>query len=99
MCLTCIDTAKEERVSTDDLFGLPAASSVGLVTGGQMANFTGLAAGRHAVLAAAGWEVEEEGLRGGPGVNVVIGEEAHVTILTSLRMLGLGSRGAVRVAA
>ena len=82
-----------------DLLGLPATSSVGFVTGGQMANFTGLAAGRHAVLAAAGWEVEEEGLRGGPSVNVVMGEEAHVTILTSLRMLGLGSRGAVRVAA
>ena len=64
-----------------------------------MANFTGLAAGRHAVLARAGWDVEEDGLRGAPPVNVVIGDEAHVTILTALRMLGLGSRRAVRVAA
>jgi glutamate/tyrosine decarboxylase-like PLP-dependent enzyme len=80
-----------------ELFGLPADASVGFVTGGQMANFTGLAAGRHAVLARAGWEVEEDGLREGPPVQVVVGEEAHVTILTSLRLLGLGSRRPVRV--
>jgi len=82
-----------------DLFGLPASASVGFVTGGQMANFTGIAAGRHAVLARAGYDVEEDGLRGAPPVHVVIGAEAHVTILTALRMLGLGSGRAVRVAA
>ena len=82
-----------------ELLGLPATSSVGFVTGGQMANFTGLAAGRHAVLARAGWDVEEDGLAGAPLVNVVIGEEAHVTIVTSLRMLGLGGRRVVRVGA
>jgi glutamate/tyrosine decarboxylase-like PLP-dependent enzyme len=71
----------------------------GFVTGGQMANFTGLAAGRHAVLHRAGWDVEEDGLIGAPAVNVVVGEEAHVTILTALRMLGLGSRRVVRVPA
>jgi glutamate/tyrosine decarboxylase-like PLP-dependent enzyme len=81
-----------------DLLALPPTASVGLVTGGQMANFTGLAAARHAVLARAGWDVEEDGLTGAPAVNVVIGDEAHVTILTALRMLGLGSRRAVRVA-
>ena len=82
-----------------DLLGLPAGASVGFVTGGQMANFTGLAAGRHAVLARAGWDVEEDGLPGAPPVNVVIGDEAHVTILMSLRLLGLGSRRVVRVPA
>ena len=82
-----------------DLLRLPSSASVGFVTGGQMANFTGIAAGRHAVLARAGWDVEEDGLREGPAVNVVIGEEAHVTIVTSLRLLGLGGRRAVRVAA
>jgi len=82
-----------------DLLGLPEGTSVGFVTGGQMANFTGLAAGRHKVLAAAGWDVEEDGLSGAPPVTVLIGEGAHVTILSSLRMLGLGGRRAVRVAA
>lgn len=82
-----------------DLLGLPREASVGFVTGCQMANFTGLAAARHAVLAAAGWDVEEMGLSGAPPVNVVVGEEAHVTIHASLRMLGLGARRAVVVAA
>ena len=82
-----------------DLFALPPTASVGFVTGGQMANFTGLAAGRHAVLQRAGWDVEEDGLAGAPVVNVVVGDEAHVTIFTALRMLGLGSRRVVRVAA
>jgi len=82
-----------------DLFGLPPAAGVGFVTGAQMANFTGLAAGRHAVLRRAGWDVEEDGLVGAPPVSVVIGDEAHVTILTALRLLGLGSRRVVRVAA
>jgi glutamate/tyrosine decarboxylase-like PLP-dependent enzyme len=43
--------------------------------------------------------VEEDGLRDGPPVHVVVGDEAHVTILTSLRLLGLGGRRAVRVGA
>jgi glutamate/tyrosine decarboxylase-like PLP-dependent enzyme len=82
-----------------DLLGLPPSGSVGFVTGGQMANFTGIAAGRHAVLARAGYDVEEDGLRGAPPVHVVIGAEAHVTVLTALRLLGLGSGRAVRVSA
>src|SRR5262245_24988990 len=80
-----------------DLFGLPATTTVGFGTGAPMANFTGLAAGRHAVLARAGWDVEEDGLGGAPPVHVVIGEEAHVTVLASLRLLGLGSRTPLRV--
>jgi glutamate/tyrosine decarboxylase-like PLP-dependent enzyme len=82
-----------------NLLGLPAGASVGFVTGCQMANFTALAAARHSVLAAAGWNVEDEGLAGAPPINVVVGEEAHVTIFSSLRMLGLGARRAVPVAA
>jgi glutamate/tyrosine decarboxylase-like PLP-dependent enzyme len=81
-----------------DLLGLPPGASVGFVTGAQMANFVGLAAGRHSVLQGAGWNVEEEGLQGAPPVEVVVGDEVHVTILTALRMLGLGGRRARRVA-
>jgi glutamate/tyrosine decarboxylase-like PLP-dependent enzyme len=81
-----------------DLLGLPSTASVGLVTGCQMANFTCLASARHAVLERAGWDVEKDGLHGAPAVNVVIGEEAHATILSALRMLGLGAGRARRVA-
>ena len=81
-----------------DLLGLPKGAAVGFVTGAQMANFVGLCAGRHAVLDRVGWNVEEDGLRGAPPVDVVVGDEVHVTILSALRMLGLGSRRARRVA-
>jgi glutamate/tyrosine decarboxylase-like PLP-dependent enzyme len=79
-----------------DLLGLPDGVSTGFVTGGQMANFTGLAAARHHVLAAAGWDVERDGLIGAPPVEVVVGAERHVTIDSALRFLGLGS-GRLRV--
>ncbi|HVR44748.1 MAG TPA: aspartate aminotransferase family protein [Thermoanaerobaculia bacterium] len=77
-----------------DLLGLPPSSGVGFVTGCQMANFTALAAARHAVLERAGWDVEQDGLQGAPKVHVVMGDEAHVTIHTALRYLGLGLRTA-----
>jgi glutamate/tyrosine decarboxylase-like PLP-dependent enzyme len=82
-----------------DLLGLPANASVGFVTGGQTANTTALAAARNGVLARAGWDVERHGLACGPRINVVCGEQAHATIFTALRLLGLGSDTAARVRA
>jgi len=81
------------------LFGLPPDAGVGFVTGGQMANFTGLIAARHALLASAGWDVSEQGLFGAPEIHVVVGEEVHVTILRALRFLGLGQARVKRVPA
>ena len=82
-----------------DLFGLPNGSSVGFTTGATMATFTALAAGRHKVLERAGWNVEDDGYVGAPAIEVVVGDEAHVTIFASLQMLGLGRRRVHRVAA
>jgi glutamate/tyrosine decarboxylase-like PLP-dependent enzyme len=73
-----------------DLLGLPPDASFGLPTGAGLGNAVGLAAGRHAVLARAGWDVEAHGLYGAPEVEVIIGEEAHATLLTALQYLGLG---------
>jgi glutamate/tyrosine decarboxylase-like PLP-dependent enzyme len=80
------------------LLGLPEGSSVGFVTGGCMANMTGLAVGRHHVLAAAGWDVEADGLQGAPRVHVVVPDERHATIDLALRYLGLGAATAHHVA-
>ncbi|MFI7066069.1 pyridoxal phosphate-dependent decarboxylase family protein [Kribbella sp. NPDC050124] len=74
-----------------ELFGLPAQTSVGFVTGAQMANFTGLAAARHAVLRQAGWDVERDGLIGAPPIRVLAGAERHDTVDRALRFLGLGT--------
>jgi len=80
-----------------DLLGLPADCSVGFVTGGQMANFTCLAAARDQVLRDVGWDVETRGLQGAPHVNVVLKEGVHSTVLRALRFLGLGEQAAVMV--
>jgi glutamate/tyrosine decarboxylase-like PLP-dependent enzyme len=81
------------------LLGLPESVSYGLVTGCQMANFTALAAARHSVLAAAGWDVEADGLVGAPPFHVIVGEERHVTIDRALRFLGLGTASLITVPA
>ena len=72
-----------------DLLGLPATSAVGFVTGAMMANFTCLAAARHEVLRRVGWNVERDGLHGGPEVTVIVGEERHETVDVALRFLGM----------
>jgi glutamate/tyrosine decarboxylase-like PLP-dependent enzyme len=79
------------------LFGFPAGTAGAFVTGGTMANFTALAAARHSVLKRAGWAVDADGLYGAPPITVVVGEEAHPTLLKSLGLLGLGRRRVTRV--
>ena len=74
-----------------DLLGLPPGSDVGFVTGATMANFTGLAAGRYAVLDRLGWDVHRDGLTGAPRVHVLVGAERHDTVDVALRCLGLGA--------
>ncbi|HSK61614.1 MAG TPA: pyridoxal-dependent decarboxylase, partial [Actinomycetospora sp.] len=81
-----------------DLLGLPRDATVGFVTGAQAANVSCLAAARRALLLGQGWDVESEGLAGAPVPTVVIGDQAHATLLQALRLLGLGSGRAVRVA-
>ncbi|TDD27143.1 aspartate aminotransferase family protein [Kribbella turkmenica] len=90
-----------EEITADwlvELFGLPSGTSVGFVTGAQMANFTGLAAARHAVLRNHGWDVERDGLIGAPPIRVLAGAERHDTVDRALRFLGLGTSCIVPIA-
>jgi glutamate/tyrosine decarboxylase-like PLP-dependent enzyme len=80
-----------------DALGLPKETAVGFVTGATMANFTGLAAARHYLLARKGWDVEAKGLYGAPEIKVVVGDEVHVSLLQALQMLGLGKERLIRV--
>jgi glutamate/tyrosine decarboxylase-like PLP-dependent enzyme len=93
-------TARLEAVALRwllELFGLPPTAAGAFVTGGTMANFTALAAARHAVLARAGWNVEADGLVGAPPIQVIVGAEAHPTLFKSLGLLGLGRSRVTRV--
>jgi len=80
-----------------DALHLPPTCAAGFVTGATIANFTGLAAARHSLLRRAGWDVEEQGLFDAPKLNVVVGDEVHVTVLKALSMLGLGRARVTRV--
>ena len=82
-----------------DVVCLPAGSAAGFVTGTTMANFSGLAAARSAVLKRAGWNLEEDGLIGAPPIRVVVGQEVHVSVQRALTMLGLGRSRVISVPA
>lgn len=73
------------------LLGLPEGTTGALVTGATLANVTCLAAARHRVLEAAGWDVEQRGLFEAPRVSVLVGHERHDAIDKALRLLGLGN--------
>ena len=81
-----------------DLLGLPAEASVGFVTGATVANFVCLAAARSEVLRRAGWDVEGDGMFGAPPITVLIGADAHATVFSGLKYLGLGARRVTTIA-
>jgi glutamate/tyrosine decarboxylase-like PLP-dependent enzyme len=95
-------TAQLEQVALNwllDLFKLPPGCGAAFVTGATMANFSALAAARHALLKRTGWNVEADGLFGAPPITVIVGDEAHPTLFKSLGLLGLGRNRVVKVPA
>jgi len=82
-----------------DVLALPKSCGVGFVTGATMANFTALAAARHALLARAGWDVEARGLFGAPEIRIVVGAQVHASMLKALSMLGFGRARVITVPA
>ena len=75
-----------------DLLHLPPEASFALVTGCQMAHATCLAAARHSLLSARGYDVEHDGLFGAPPIRILTSTELHGTISRAARLLGLGER-------
>ena len=80
-----------------ELLRLPEGTGGAVVTGATLANFSALAAARHALYERAGWDVENDGLVGAPSLTVVVGEEAHPSVTKALGLLGLGRSRVVRV--
>lgn len=73
-----------------DVLNLPAAASFALLSGCQMAHVTCLAAARHALLAARGWDVEADGLSGAPRIRVLSSTEWHGSFERAVRLIGFG---------
>jgi glutamate/tyrosine decarboxylase-like PLP-dependent enzyme len=90
-----IETVVEKWIT--EILPVAKGSSVGFVTGVTMANFCSLAAARTSILQKLGWDVEGQGLFGAPPITVIIGEEAHGSLLKALSMLGLGRERVVRI--
>lgn len=82
-----------------ELFGLPSEASFGICTGATMANVTGLAAARNALLKREDWDVEADGLFGAPEIHVVVGAEAHSSVFSALRLLGFGASRVTKIEA
>ena len=82
-----------------DLLGLADHTDVAFVTGATVANASGLAAARDALLEERGWDVQRDGLFGAPPIQVVIGDAAHSTLSKSLGLVGLGRDRVIRVPA
>lgn len=82
---------------TLDLLGLTATCSVGFCTGSSMANLIGLAAARNAQYHKLGVSVGETGVSGAPPLRVVLSDQAHVTVVKALQLLGIGNCQLIRV--
>lgn len=74
-----------------ELFELPFEASFAFTTGTQMGHVTCLAAARHAVLSARGWDVEQKGLFGAPPIRVLASAERHGSVDRAVRLLGFGT--------
>ena len=75
-----------------EILGVPDDCEGGIVTCATAANFTALAAARHALLARSGWNVADEGMFGAPPIEVVVGDEVHASGLKALNMAGFGPK-------
>ncbi len=75
-----------------EMFGLPAGWGGALVTGGTMANYVGLAAGRRWCGLQQGVDVEEQGLAAMSQIPVLSSGYIHSSAVKAAAMLGLGRR-------
>lgn len=90
--------ARLEQVTLDwlrQLFDLPPEFDGVLTTGGTMANFVGLAAGRDWCAGRQGVSAAEQGLAAMPQIPVFSSGHIHASALKALSLLGVG-RGNVR---
>ncbi len=80
-----------------ELLLLPTDSSIGFVTGGQMANFTAINIARNSVLERDGWNFDNNGMQGAPLITIYCADVCHGTILSAIRMNGFGERNIIKI--
>jgi glutamate/tyrosine decarboxylase-like PLP-dependent enzyme len=80
-----------------DLLSLPDDSSIGFVTGGQMANFTAINIARNTILEKCGWNFDENGMQGTPLIYIYCADVCHGTLLSAIRMNGFGEKNIIKI--
>ena len=73
-----------------ELFELPSGTVAGLVSGTSIATLCGIAAARNEILRCQGWDINLKGLFGAPPIRIVIGEQAHASVIKALSLTGFG---------
>lgn len=73
-----------------DVLGLPPCTAAGFVSGSSTAILCALAAARNELLKKQHWDVHQSGLFGAPPLRVVLGEQAHSSVIKALSLLGIG---------
>ena len=73
-----------------ELLGLPEGTAAGFVSGSSTAILCALATARNTLLSRQGWDVHEQGLWGAPPLRVVLGAQAHSSVIKALSILGMG---------
>lgn len=74
-----------------ELFGLPAESVAGFVSGTSLSILCALAAARQRAFAKLGWDIGRQGFAGAPRLRLVAGRGAHGTVGKAIALLGFGT--------
>ncbi|MCB9420319.1 MAG: aspartate aminotransferase family protein [Ardenticatenaceae bacterium] len=74
-----------------EIFSLPETAVAGFVSGSSVAILCGLAAARYRVLQNNQWDINKQGLTGAPKIRIVVGRQAHGTVIKAIALLGLGT--------
>jgi len=73
-----------------EIFNLPSSTVAGFVSGTSAANLCALAAARYRLLKRLDWDVNEKGLFGAPAIRLVLGDQAHSSVIKAIALLGFG---------
>lgn len=72
------------------IFNLPEHTAAGFVSGTSTANLCALGAARYRLLKRMDWDVNEKGLFGAPAIRLVMGDQAHSSVIKAIALLGFG---------
>lgn len=80
-----------------EILNLPVETVCGFVSGSSTAIIGAILAARNYLIEKQGYSVPVKGLKESPDIRVVIGEEAHSTVIKAISILGIGIENVIKV--